>query len=78
MKKLIGQDKGKEITHQLLSKRKQMQFGKKKNLNLLPIKIDLDGGKEKLNTLPSAWLFSPASNSLCHSQLLYLPTLTGA
>lgn len=50
---------------------------KKNYLNLLPIKVDLDGGKQKLNTLPSPWLFFPASTSLFHSQLLYLPTLTG-
>lgn len=32
MKKLMGQDKDREIAHQLLSKGKQMQFGKKKKL----------------------------------------------
>lgn len=52
-------------------------LGKKNYLNLFPIKVDLDGGKQKLNTLPSPWLLFPASTSLFHSQLLYLPALTG-
>lgn len=52
---------------------KKMPFGKKPKKPKYIAKVDLDGGKQKLNTLPSPVFFSPASTALCHSQLLYLP-----
>jgi len=43
---LVGQDKDREITYQLLSQVKQIILGENQ-FNLLPNEIEYDGGKQR-------------------------------
>lgn len=75
-----GQDKGKDISYQLLSQAKQTQL-KLGKFNLLPSNIKLDGKKQRKKTEISSShpRFFPGSNSLLHSWFLsiFLPSGAG-
>lgn len=70
-RKISGQDKDKQVTYQSVSWAKQTLPGKN-YFNLLSVKRELDGVKQrKIKPTPSL-LFFPGSTSLLHPQFLFL------